>query len=509
MAVQAKHKNIKDLIHDTVDEFVDFIKPTYGPAGNKVLISHPYDHQVIDDGVTIAKEYKSDDEAKNAIISIIREVAVKTNDRVGDGTTSSLIMLQALMKEIRSSNKSPREIVEELQKGLTEAKDQLKSKAKKVSGIKDLQRIAKVSYNDSHVSELIAALVNELGPEGVITTDNSTSLETTIERIDGMEVLSGFTSGWMVNNNKMECVIEKPVILVTNFRLTQEADILPIIDKAYTTGYKSVVIFAEHIEGSALQYLLLNNSTVFNPIKQKVGSMNFLAIALPHGDKTEFVMDLAILTGADAITVDKGYDFTKLEMSQLGKCAKIVASKEKTIIYGSKGKKEEINKAISILKDMIAKARSSYEKERLERRLARFTNGIAVVKVGAATENELKTKKAKIEDSVNAVKAASKGGVVCGAGLSLSKIQTSSQILNKALKYPFHQLKENSELDIDLQDLKENQAVNAVTKEIGDYLKLGIIDPVDVLIAGVESAVSIASLLITTKGLIYEVPEKK
>lgn len=507
--MQAVPKNeIQKLVLESVNEFVDYIKATYGPAENKVLLKRKYHSQVIDDGVSIAREYESDSEAKNAIISIIREVATRTNDRVGDGTTSSLIMLQAIMHEISKSNKSPRKIIEELNLGLEHVKVQLHENAKKITTKAELRQIAKISFNNNEIADLIASLVYEVGSNGLVNVDDSNNTGvTTGEKVEGLEINSGYASPYFVNNDKKECVLHNPFILITDFRFTSQGDLLPLMEKVLKTG-KGLLIVAERVEGDALKNLLINNSTVMNPETKALGAMNLLVVNIPPGNKEEFINDLATITGGETFTVAKGADFDKINLNQLGRCDKIVAGDKNTVLIGSKGSKSAIKQAITSLSAEINLATSPYEKESLERRLAKFTNGVAVIKVGAPTENEQKALKAKVDDAVNAVKVAYRGGVVCGAGLALARLVTSSPILNKALKYPFQQLKENSDIEINLHELKSNEAVNAVTYEKGDYLKLGIIDPVEVLIAGVESAVSIASLLISLKGALYETEKK-
>jgi chaperonin GroEL len=509
MATKVQSNNIKDIIIETVNEIVDFVKVTYGPAGNKVMINSPYGRRIVDDGLEIVKAYKSDCDVKNAIIDHIKDMSIKTNEKVGDGSTSNLIMLQALMKEIAKSSKTPREIEEELQKGLIEFKKQLQSKAKKATNLSDLKAIARISYNDEQIATLIAELVYDLGPDGVITVENSSTTETTVERLEGLEMSSGYESQYMVNNPKMTCELNKPLILVCDYRITEAEDIQPLLEKVLKAGKRTLVIVADKVESKALNLMVQNNSTVFNAETKKPGPLNLLAVSIPPGDKAEFVQDLARITGAEPITHDKGIDFTTLELSHLGSCEKVVATNSMTAFIGCKGDKKEINSAVKTLKEAITKATTAYEKQKLQVRLAKYTNGVAIVKVGASTDNELNAKKEKIDDAINAVKSAYRGGIVCGGGLSLGRITTTSTILNKALKYPYNQLKENSEIETEAHELKENQAINAITKEVGDYMKLGIIDPVDVLIAGVDSAVSIASLLITTKGLIYEAKEKE
>ena len=471
-------QQLNPLVFEAVDKLVDFVKPTYGPAQNKVILQRGFHQEVIDDGVTTAQQFELPDEFENSVVQLVKEVAVKTNNRVGDGTTSSLIMLQALMQEIRGAGSiKAREIILELQGGLEEFKKQIKEKAKQITTKEDLKKVAYISFNNEKMAETISEILFELGHEAIVTIEESRSLETTHTIVKGLQFPRGFASPYFINSpEKAETILEKPYIFVTDREVIDAKELVPLMNKVIASGNRQLLIIADDIRGEALATLVIN-------YVKGVGL--FPAVKAPYysNDKYEFLMDIAELTGAHFVMGELGKKIEDTELEDLGMADKVVITKDSTTIIGGHGKK--LDEYISKLKAIIETTDSDIKKDKMKERLAKLTSGVAVIKVGGATENEMKALRYKVEDAVNATKVAYKDGVVKGAGVTLGEIKTSSEILNTALKYPHRQLLVNMEVD---------------SLEVGE----DIVDPVEVLIAGVESAVSIVSLLITTKGILVD-----
>lgn|SRR3990167_348390 len=474
-------QQINPLIFDAVDKLCDFIKPTFGPAQNKIIIERGRYQEVLDDGVATAKEFELEDEFENSVVRLVKEAAIKTNDRVGDGTTSSLIMLQALMKEIKEDKRTSREIIKELQQGLEEFKKEIKKRAKKIKTKKDLKQAAYISFNNEKMAETISDILFELGTDSIITIEESKSLETTYNVVKGLQFQRGYASSYFINNpEKAETIMEKPYILVTDKEIYDPKELLPLMNKVIATGNRQLLVIADDIRGEALATLVLN-------FLKGIGL--FPAVKAPYysNDKYEFLMDVAELTGANFKVTNLNKELKDLEIEDLGTAERVIITKDSTTIVGGAGK--NLEKYLKTMKAMIETIDSDIKRDKMKERLAKLTSGVAVIKVGGATENEMKSLRYKVEDAVNATKIAYKDGVVKGAGITLWEIKTSSGILNRALEYPHKQLLANLEVD---------------NLEVGE----DIIDPVEVLIAGVESAVSIVSLLITTKGILVEKNEE-
>lgn len=489
-----------DTIHAAVNKMVDMIKPTYGPASNKVVISKQLYKMVVDDGVQIARDFELEDPAENAVVNVIREVAVKTNDRVGDGTTSSLIMLQAIINEIyrRGGHRNGHEVEKELKAAAQEVKGLLSKQAKNIKTKEELKKVARVSYDNEEIAEMIADLYWKMGPDATITIDKSTTRSTYVETAKGITINNGYLSPYMITNpERMEAVLENPYILLTDYRLTEANDILSIMNKLAAANIRELVVIAENMEQSALATAVLNKVQ---------GKFCLIAINAPAENRKIALEDIALMTGAHLFTESKGDKLEEAEISDLGRATRFISKRTESVIVGPKGKKSDVNHALTQLKDAIANELDEVKKQELLRRLSFMKNTVAVIKVGASTENEQKALKYKVEDAVNAVKVAYKHGVVCGAGLSLARLKTSSPLLNEALKYPHRQLRQNMGLETE-SNLKEDQALNVVTGKVGKFMEVGVVDPVEVLIAGVESAVSIASILVTCSGMIIETPK--
>ena len=494
-------KDTFKTIHTAVNKLVEFVKPTFGPAGNKVIISKSTHKGVFDDGVQIARDFELQDPTENAIINIIRETAIKTNDRVGDGTTGSLLMLQAIINKVAEMKEfDGRKIELELLQGLKEVKEQLLKSAKPIKTKEELKKVALISFDNEKIAEMIAELYFKLGKDGIITIDKSQTMEVESEMSEGVKLPRGYISPYMITNaERMEAVIEKPYILITDYRLTEINDILPIMNKMAAENKRELVVICDNMEQGALA------TAIVNKVQNK---FYVLAINAPQGDNRKILLeDLAILTGAKVFSESKGDKLEMAEIKDLGRAERIVCKREESIFIKPKGVKTEVSSAVLSLKMAIGSEKNEKARGELQKRLAMFTNTLAVIKVGALTENEQKALKYKVEDAVNAVKAAYVNGVVCGAGVALAECKTSSELLNEALQYPARQVRENSGKVF--PSVKEGDVWNLATEKTGNFMDVGVIDPVDVLIAGVESAVSIAALLLTSSGIIVEYPKPK
>jgi len=493
-------ENAFDKILSAVNQTVDLIKPTFGPASNKIVISKLTHAMVVDDGVQAARDLQLEDPVENAIMKVVRETAIKTNDRVGDGTTGALIMLQAIIKQVaKSTHIDGRKIENELKEAFKTCEEQLKAQAKPVTTQEELYKIALVSFDNKEIAKLISEAWFELGTDGVLTVDRSGTMETVTELTKGIKIEHGYISPYMITNpQRMEAVIEKPHILYTDYRLTEANDVIHVMNKLADQKITNLVIIAENVEGSALATITINKMQ---------GKFNAVAINAPKGDnRTTALEDMALMTGGKVFSEGKGDKLEEVELTDLGRADRFIAKRTESVIIGPRGNKENIQKYIADLLEAKDTESSERDKQSLKERVARFSEKIGVIKVGAPTENEVNALRYKIEDAVNATHAAFKGGVVSGAGLALANLKTESKIFNEALKAPFHQLKVNVNLD-EHRELQEGEAINVVTGDIGPWQEIGVMDPVDVLIAQLESAVSIAGLLVTTSGMIVEEPE--
>lgn len=505
METKVIDKNLFDIIKSTVNKMADLIRPTFGPASNKVIIDRPTHAMVVDDGVQIARDLQLPDPIENAIVKVIRETAIKTNERVGDGTTGAILILQALINEVaRRSKVNGREIEIELKKELEEVKKQLLDSVVKIESKEDLKKVAMVSFDNEKVAEIISDLYFKYGRDATITVEKSQTMEIESKESGGIKIDSGYISPYMITNpQRMEAEIAKPYILITDHRLMEFNDILPIMEKLIEEKKRSLVIIAEHMEGSAL------STAIINKIQGK-----FVTIAINAPKDPVMLADIAMVTGAKLFSQDKGDKLpTKIEevnLDDLGRASKFICRQNESIIVKPEGDKVLVAHEISQLELAVKNETVPAKKEALQLRLSRLTNKIAVIKAGAFTDNEQIALKYKIEDAINSTKCAYKNGVVPGAGMALGLVNTSSSLLNNALKYPYRQLYENMDVNApDIQPANEEiEVTNLVTGEKGNFMDVGVADPVDTLIAGVESAVSIASLLLTSSGIICEYQEK-
>lgn len=509
MSIIYEQKNAREKIFSAVEKMCDFISPTFGPAGNKCIIDRQLWRKVVDDGVAIARDFELPDECENAIVKVVREAAIKTNDRVGDGTTGALIILQAIMSEIRAkdlrSGRIRRELCNELKTAAEEAKQTLASKAKQISTVDDLERAALVSYDNAEIAKMIAQVVHYTGKDGVITVDNSNTLETSYEKTPGLEFASGYVSPFMTNDPiKALADLRDCRIIVTSYRVTNFHDFVGIFNKMIAASHRECLFICENVESDALATLITNR------IK---GAFLAVAVTIPKTNteawtREEFARDVALLTGAKVFSPDIGNKLDNAEVKDLGRADRVIVRNNKCTIIGGKGRKADIEKEKFHIKDLIEQGPKDGEKRRLQSRLARLTNGIGVIKVGAPTENEAKSAREKVDDAVNATQAALRGGVVPGAGRALACLETSSDIFNRALRAPFKIFNENMGLEESFP-VKPEEAYNPVTGKRGNYFKVGVMDPVDVLIAQIDSSVSIATQLLTSYGILVESKDKE
>lgn len=452
-------QDVFPIVKEAVDDLVNFVKPTFGPKGRKVIIEDG-NFKALDDGVSIAERFHTDDEFKNAVIQFVKETARKTNDLVGDGTTGSLIILQALLKNPHEYN-------------LKDFKEQILKQSKEVKTEGELERIAFISSNDSKVSPLVAKAVFSVGKSGVVTVEESRSAETDVEIVKGLEIESGFLSPYMINKGEGKAVWENAYVLVADKKLDSIRDLVPISEKIIKEGGKELVIFADEISTDFLASLVVNKIQ---------GSFLTLAVRVPgYGDrKKDTLKDIAVVTGASVISNEMGVSLRDINLSDLGKAGKIVSDKSRTIIIDGYGDEKDIADRVKDIETEIKDTRHDFDKVRLKERLAKLTGGVAVIRVGAPTESEMRALRYKIEDAVHATHAALKGGYVKGGGVALSNVKTGTPI-DEALKEPARHLKESGVV---------------VTDEI--------VDPTDVVIAQVESAVSIAKILTEVSGILLK-----
>ena len=472
-------KNAFSLAVEAVNEMVGLVAPTFGPSSNKVIIGKPHWTAVLDDGAAIVREYEHEDPFKNEVLKIVKEIAFRTNDRAGDGTTGSLLMGRAILNSIAQSGSFDGQRVEkELKEGLEDFKTQIRKKARKIKTKEELEAVARVSFDNPEIAKMIAELVYKIGAEGVVAIEESQGMDTTYELVEGLEFDKGLLSPYLVTDpHRRDTRFKNPFILVTDYRIVEAQSLVNLFNKVIELGKRELVIIAENVEGAALATCVANRMN---------GAFNTIVVEAPMNKRDEFYENVCVMTGATLVSEKTGIQWKDAAIKHFGSADQVISRMDKTTIVGGKGNKKVLNSTIKRLKDEAEKA-NGRERESIKERIGKLTGGVAVIRVGAKTEQELKALKYKVEDAVNATRVAYGGGVVPGAGIALRDITTSSEILNRALKQPRKQLLEN--MGVEDTDPKVN-------------------DPVEVLVAGVESAVSIASLLATTKGGIVDVPEK-
>jgi chaperonin GroEL len=510
-----------------VNKVADAVRITLGPKGRNVVIEKSWGSPTItNDGVSIAKEIDLEDKFENLGAQLVKEVASKTNDVAGDGTTTATVLAQSMIREgLKNVAAGANPIL--LKRGIDKATEAvakfIKDHAKKLSGREDIAHVASISANNPEIGELIAEAMDKVGEDGVITVEDSKTLETYVEFTEGMQFDRGYISPYFVTDaEKMEVELKEPFILITDKKLSAVRPLIPILEKVAQTG-RPILVIAEDVEGEALTTLVLN--------KLK-GTLMACAVKAPgFGDRRKAMLqDIAILTGGTVISDELGINLEDVTLEDLGRADLVRVKKDDTIIIGGKGKPEEIKKRIAQIKSQIEQTTSEYEKETLQERMAKLAGGVAVIKVGAATETELKEKKHRIEDALSATRAAVEEGIVPGGGVTLlrarkvveevlSKLdgdeKIGASIVYKALEAPIRQIAENAGYDgavivervLSSKDF--SYGFDALRGEYVDMFKAGIIDPAKVTRSALQNAASIAGMLLTTEVLVVEKPEEK
>ena len=510
-----------------IDQLANTVKVTLGPKGRNVVLSKKFGSPLItNDGVTIAKEIELKAEFENMGAQLVREVATKTNDAAGDGTTTATVLAQALVNEGMknvTAGANPMDIKRGMQKAISAAVEAVKANSQKVNGSKDIARVGTVSAGDSEIGQLIADAMEKVTADGVITIEeNKTTAETYTEVVEGMQFDRGYVTPYMVTDTeKMETVYEDCSVLITDKKISVFQDIVPLLEQVIQSGRKLLII-AEDVEGDALSNLIINRLR---------GGLNVVAVKAPgFGDRRkEMLQDIAILTGGTVISSDLGYELKDATMQLLGTARQVKVTKENTTIVGGNGDKNAIAERVAQIRSQITTATSDFDREKLQERLAKMAGGVAVIKVGAATEVEMKDKKLRIEDALNATKAAVEEGIVAGGGTAtinaipaVDKVvgelegdeRTGAKIVRKALEAPLRQIAANAGLEgsviIDniLKTNKANYGFDAQKEEyVEDMIEAGIVDPTKVTRSALENAASVAAMVLTTESLVADLPE--
>ena len=510
-----------------IDTLADTVKITLGPKGRNVVLSKKFGAPVItNDGVTIAKEIELKDEFENMGAQLVREVATKTNDAAGDGTTTATVLAQAMvtegMKNV-TAGANPMDIRRGMSKAVAKAVETIKAHSQKVKDSNDIARVGTISAGDPEIGRLIAEAMEKVTSDGVITIEeNKTTAETYTEVVEGMQFDRGYVTPYMVTDTeKMETVYDDCSVLITDKKISVFQDVVPLLEQVIQSGRKLLII-AEDVEGDALSNLIINRLR---------GGLNVVAVKAPgFGDRRkEMLQDIATLTGGTVISSDLGYELKDATMQLLGQARQVKVTKENTTIVGGAGDKQAIADRVAQIRSQIAVATSDFDREKLQERLAKMAGGVAVIKVGAATEVEMKDKKLRIEDALNATKAAVEEGIVAGGGTAtinaipaVDKLvgelegdeRTGAKIVRKALEAPLRQIAANAGLEgsvvIDkiLKANKPNYGFDAQKEEyVEDMIEAGIVDPTKVTRSALENAASVAAMVLTTESLVADLPE--
>jgi chaperonin GroEL len=514
----------RQKIQKGVDKIADTVKVTLGPKGRNVILDKGFGSPTItNDGVTIAKEIEVKDKVENMGVEIVKEVANKTADVAGDGTTTATILAQAIVSEGLkniAAGANPLAIKKGIEKSSEQVVKSLKKLSKRISSQDEIADVATISAQDPEVGKLIAELMEEIGHESPISVEESKTFGLSKEVVKGMQFDEGYVSPYMVSNTeKMTAELKDPLILITDAKISSINEILPVLEKITNSGKKEIVILAEEVEGEALATLVVNKLR---------GTFTALAVKAPgFGDrKKEMLQDVATLTGGEVISKDLGLKLENTELNMLGEADKIIATKDNTTIVGGHGKKSEVAKRVEQIRTQLEKTESDFDKEKLEERIARLAGGVGVIKVGAATEVEQKEKQHRIEDAKEATKAAIEEGVVPGGGVALvraikelTKLKLSGEeniglnIVKKALEEPLRQIasnagKEGSIIVEKVKKLNGSQGYNAAKDTYEDLIKAGIIDPTKVTRSALQNAASAAAMLLTTEAIVAEAPKE-
>lgn len=507
-----------------VNKLADTVKVTLGPKGRNVVLDKKFGTPLItNDGVTIAKEIELEDPFENMGAQLVREVSTKTNDVAGDGTTTATLLAQAIVREGLknvAAGANPMILKKGMEKAVNKVVETIVSNSKEVSGKDDIARVASVSSADETIGNLIADAMEKVTNDGVITVEESKTADTSVEVVEGMQFDRGYISPYMVTDtDKMEAVLDNASILITDKKITNIQEILPLLEQIMQQG-KKLVIIAEDIEGEALATLVVNKLR---------GTFTCVAVKAPgFGDRRKAMLqDIAILTGGQVISEELGLELKDTQVTQLGQARQVVVQKENTIIVGGSGDAQEIKNRVSQIKAQIEETTSEFDKEKLQERLAKMSGGVAVLKVGAATETEMKDKKLRIEDALAATRAAVEEGIVPGGGTAyINAIEfldslienaqgdekTGMKVIQKALEEPVKQICANAGIEgsVVIDKIKHSEkgiGFNALTETYGDMIKEGIVDPAKVTRSALQNAASVAAMILTTESVVANQPE--
>ena len=509
-----------------VDKLANAVKVTLGPKGRNVILEKKFGAPTVTkDGVSVAKEIELDDPIENMGAQMVREVASKTSDVAGDGTTTATVLAQAIYREGLknvTAGANPMDLKRGIDLAVTKIVEYLKSVSKEVEGRNEIAQVGSISANnDKSIGDLIADAMEKVGKDGVITVEESKSAETVLEVVEGMQFDRGYISPYFVTDTEsMETVLENPFILIHDKKISAMKDLLPVLEKVAQQG-KSLLIIAEDLEGEALATLVVNKIR---------GTLKVAAVKAPgFGDRRKAMLeDIAVLTNGTVISEERGFKLDNATLDYLGTAKKVVIDKDNTTIVEGAGSTDDIKKRINEIKAQIDKSTSDYDKEKLQERLAKLSGGVAVLKIGASTEVEMKEKKARVEDALYATRAAVEEGIVAGGGVALVRASnvldniegenpdqtTGIKIVQKALEEPLKQIVENAGIEgsVVLWKVKEGKddfGFNAATEKYENLIKAGVIDPTKVTRTALENAASVSSLLITTEAVVYEKKEKE
>ncbi|NQD66384.1 chaperonin GroEL [Bacillus haikouensis] len=506
-----------------VDQLANAVKVTLGPKGRNVVLEKKYGSPLItNDGVTIAKEIELEDAFENMGAKLVAEVASKTNEIAGDGTTTATVLAQAMIREGLknvTAGANPVGVRKGIEKAVQTAVEELKAISKPIEGKDSIAQVAAISAADEEVGQLIAEAMERVGNDGVITIEESKGFTTELDVVEGMQFDRGYASPYMVtDSDKMEAVLENPYILITDKKIGNIQEVLPVLEQVVQQG-KPLLIVAEDVEGEALATLVVNKLR---------GTFNAVAVKAPgFGDRRKAMLeDLAILTGGEVITEDLGLDLKSANVTQLGRAAKVVVTKENTTVVEGSGDPQKIAGRVNQIRVQHEESTSEFDKEKLQERLAKLAGGVAVVKVGAATETELKERKLRIEDALNSTRAAVEEGIVSGGGTALvnvynkvasieadADVATGINIVLRALEEPIRQIAHNAGLEgsIIVERLKKEQVgvgFNAATGEWVNMIEKGIVDPTKVTRSALQNAASVAAMFLTTEAVVADIPEE-
>jgi len=519
-------ENARHTLLRGIEKLAKAVKATLGPSGRNVILDKKFGSPTITkDGVTVAKEIELEDPYENMGAQLVREVASKTSDVAGDGTTTATILAESIYREgLRNvtAGANPTSLQRGIMKGADAIVEELKKLSKKVSDRTEIAQVATVSANwDKTIGEIIADAMDKVGKDGTITVEEAKSIETTLEVVEGMQFDKGYLSPYFVTNAEaMEAVLENAYILIYEKKISSLKDLLPLLEKVAKAG-RPLLIISEDVEGEALATLVVNKLR---------GTLQVCAVKAPgFGDRRKAMLeDIAVLTGGRLISEDLGIKLENIKLEDLGKAKRVTIDKENTTIVEGEGKKADIQGRVAQIRRQIEETTSDYDREKLQERLAKLAGGVAVINVGAATETEMKEKKARVEDALHATRAAVEEGIVAGGGVALLRAQKSLdnvkhlegdekigvQIVRRAIEEPTRQLADNggAEGALVVEEVKKrkgNEGYDVATGEYTDLVKAGIVDPTKVTRSALQNAASIAGLLLTTEALVTEIPEKE